>query len=394
MRSPYSIPKLVKYEDLKKTWYVYFRYRTPLFPAGKIFKFTDEMNRECKTYKERVRYGEALATTLHERLKKGWNPVVPDITQGFINGADMTLYQSLEYALEKKMPSIADKTAKGYEGFLRFIKKGISDSGLNDLEIAKVERSHVRALLEIIQKDRNWSNKAYNKNLGIFQVFLNELVEWDIIKLNPARGMRSLRVEKSNPNRIPTDKEIKLIKSHLLKRDYNFWVYVQAEFYTGIRPVELLRLQISMINKETREIHLPANITKTKTYRVVPVHDFLWYQLERYLNKPDDYYFFGSSRIPGRGNEGKFNDFIPGPTQLKRDTATKRWNRLIKKELSIDVNLYAMKHYGATMLLRAGVPVDAIRHLFGHADKRMTEVYVKDIRGIYKDQLLTGMPEL
>lgn len=385
MKNPYSTPKLIKYEDPSKTWYVYFRYN------GQVVKSTGDINRE-KNLRKRVFMGEALAAATLKKLESGWNPLVKELTQN--KGKEYTLYQALEFALDKKRPSLADKTAKGYEGFLRFAKKGISELGVNELEISKVERSHVRTLMETMQNTRKWTNKAYNKYLGIFQVFLNELVEWDILKLNPARGMRHLKTEKTNPNRIPTDREIKLIKQQLLKKDYNFWVYVQSEFYTGIRPVELLRLTIGMVNKETREIHLPANITKTKTHRIVPVHDFLWYQIERYLNKPDDFYLFGSNRISGRGNEGKYIDFVPGPTPLKRDTATKRWRRLVKDDLGIDVNLYAMKHYGATMLLKQGVPVDAIRHLFGHADKRMTEVYVKDIRGIYKDQLLSGMPEL
>ena len=49
---------------------------------------------------------------------------------------------------------------------------------------------------------------------------------------------------------------------------------------------------------------------------------------------------FGSYRDKGKGNVGKFLDFIPGPTKIKRDTATKRWKRIVKDGLKINVNLY------------------------------------------------------
>jgi hypothetical protein len=70
---------------------------------------------------------------------------------------------------------------------------------------------------------------------------------------------------------------------------------------------------------------------------------------------PKDYFLFGSFREKAKGNLGKHNDFIPGPTKIKRDTATKRWKRIVKDHLGIDVNMYSNKHSGANAKILAGI---------------------------------------
>ena len=86
MKPIYSVPKLVKYVDLSKPWYVYFRYNK------KLFKYTNDINR-IKDYKKRLFAGQALAKAYLDRLKEGWNPLVPDLED--IEGKGMTFYQAL-----------------------------------------------------------------------------------------------------------------------------------------------------------------------------------------------------------------------------------------------------------------------------------------------------------
>ena len=96
-----------------------------------------------------------------------------------------------------------------------------------------------------------------------------------------------------------------------------------------------------MVNLKKSEIILSAEITKTKRKRIVPINKFLmvYYKKMDFELLPKDYYLFGSFREPGRGNIGKHKDFIPRPTHINRDTATKRWEKIVKKGLGIQMNI-------------------------------------------------------
>jgi integrase len=162
-----------------------------------------------------------------------------------------------------------------------------------------------------------------------------------------------------------------------------------------MRPAEILKIKLSMINLQKGEIILPAEITKTNRNRIVPLNRYLLevYQSMNFDNLPKDYYLFGSFREVGKGNIGKFNDFIPGPTKLKRDTATKRWIKIVKVGLKIDMTLYAMKKHGANKLILSGASVDALKDLFGHTSQLTTKIYITVLKEINRKNILENAVE-
>lgn len=148
-----------------------------------------------------------------------------------------------------------------------------------------------------------------------------------------------------------------------------------------------------MIDLKQRVIVLPAESTKTNKDRIVPIDNNILNILQYKNLQHRDYYLFGSFRIPKMGNIGKHEDFIIAPTKIKRDTATKRWNKLIKKGLGIDVNMYSLKHLGANKKIQAGINLDALRHLYGHKSKLMTERYAKEVKEVYRNEIINKSPE-
>lgn len=151
-----------------------------------------------------------------------------------------------------------------------------------------------------------------------------------------------------------------------------------------------------MISLRHREIILPTEITKVgKVDRTIVIDDGLMevlieMEIEKY---PKDFYLFGSFRESGRGNVGKHLDFICSTTPIKRDTATKRWCKIVKDDLGINVNMYSYKHKGGNDKLRAGVDLDSIRNQYGHSSTKMTKTYVKEITGFYKDDIIKNSTE-
>jgi integrase len=385
-QSNFTIPKVIKYDDLNKSWYVYFRF------GGNKLVYKKGIN-YIKSYKKRLSEANALAKALHEKLKSGWNPLIPD---EFDTSSSMNLIQALEFALEKKKDSLACKTYLGYSGSIGFVKTAIKALSLNYLPIAEVKRVHVKTILEKIKTQRKASNNSYNKYLDHFRAVLSELIQWDIIQFNPANNIKNLPVAESRANIPPTPQEQILIKNELQKNHIPFWNFIATIFHTGIRPAEILKIELGMINLENSEIILPPEITKTNKERIVPVNQFLKliYESMNFEKLPKEYFLFGSFREPGKGNVGGKLDFIPGPTKIKRDTATKRWETVIKKGLGLKhINMYSEKHAGANAKILAGMDLDALRELYGHTSKLMTTKYATVVKEVYRKQILEKSPD-
>ena len=112
---------------------------------------------------------------------------------------------------------------------------------------------------------------------------------------------------------------------------------------------------------------------------------------------PKDYYLFGSLKSQGKGRKSKENkllpDFLPSKFPTIRRTASMRWKKIVKEELGIKMNLYAMKHYGADKKILAGMSMDSLRELYGHSSYLMTEKYAKIIKEVYRKDIMENSPE-
>jgi len=384
MKSIYTTPKVVKYDDLSKSWFVYFRY------DKKLFRYKFGIN-YIQNYKERLSEANALRDALLLKLKDGWNPNVPDLIQ---STANYTFIEALDFAIEKKKLSIGKKTLSGYNGTIKFIKEAITSIHYDNLLISETKRAHIKLIMEKAKEQRKWTNNGYNKHLNHLKAILSELIQWDIIEVNPAHNIKNLSVAESEANTPASVEDIEKIKELLSSKYPDFYNFIITIFHTGIRPEEILKIKLEMVDLINSEIILPAAITKTNKKRIVPINQHLKeYYLQMKLDQlPKDFYLFGSYRESGKGNIGKYKDFIPGPTKMNRDTATRRWESIVKKGLGISMNMYAMKHLGANRKILAGLELDSLRELYGHTSKLMTEKYAKVVKEVHRKNILENSP--
>lgn len=386
MKSIFSKPKVIKYDDLNKPWLIYFRY------DGKLIRKKYGIN-YIKDYKKRLSEANIICDALHKKLKEGWNPFLSDLNVDY--GHSMTIPEALNFAMKKK-ESLAESSKDHYDLMVKWTITAVNNLNLQSAAITDIKRVHIKAIMENIKTTRKWSNNAYNKNLGYLRAILSELIEWEIIDFNPASKIRSLKKAVTNANIPATDEESEKIKNLLEKDWYNFYVYILTIYHTGMRPEEIFQIKIGMVNLNRQEINLPPEITKTDIYRIVPVNKFLLqhYQNLQFTGYPSDYFIFGTLRGEKR-NRGisMATDFVPGPDNLHSDTATKLWRRLIKVGLGINVNMYSMKHLGANKKHQAGVDIDALKELYGHTSKLTTLTYAKIAKEVNRKQILELSPD-
>lgn len=373
----YTIPKI---SQTTKLWYVHFRYE------GKQFRFKMNYNK-IEDLKERQIYFEELCKSILKQLRNGWNPL---IKQSIPNKITLNLIEALRFALDKKKPNISSKTYSGYNGTVNFLETAIKEIRLANLNVIDCKRMHVKLIMEKAKELNEWSNKAHNKHLNHFKAVLSELLQWDIIEVSPAYKVDNLKVSAPDANHPANKVDMLRIKTELETNHYNFYVFCITIFFTLVRPEEILKIKLSMVNLKDSTITLPPEITKTNKKRVVPISPFLlvYYKKMQFENLPKDYYLFGSFREVGKGNIGKFTDFIPAPTHINRDTATKRWERIVKKKLLIDMNLYSLKKAGANALILANVSINAIKDLAGHSSEVTTQIYITNLKEINRKEIL------
>lgn len=409
MTTPYTIPELVSKN--KNDWYIYFTYE---LNGVKIpVKRRDGINR-IKDLKQREIEGQALAKARLTWLQAGWNPITdPKFKARNIRtqaqASQMGFPIALQWALNQK--KVAKKTRNGYQSILDHIVETCNKEGFSAIPIAAVKRFDIMSLLGKLDEDRSFSNHGYNKYRDVIRLLLGELLIWNVIEYNPASKIPDRIVVESDKFQPYTDEEKQRIAEHLAAKHPNYLRYLLLIYHTGIRPKEALALKVKDISLTSREIKLVPDLeeenTKTKQIRNVPINDELLCILQELeLEKfSADYYVFGSPFGPG-GNRGSVKGgkrtgimgamrpdyFLPSPNRVKRDTVTRLWKVIIIEELEIPKYQYGMKYSGGDDKILAGCDLDALRSMYGHTSKRMTEKYLKKIKQIYKKEIITKSP--
>lgn len=389
MKPTYTTPKIVKPAN-GGYWIIYYRYN------GKAVRLKESMNR-IKDLKERQLYADALLEATVLDLKAGYNPFAEKEPLKPKSIAEtMTLMEALDFGLNLKR-DLAPKSYSGYKGTVSKFKTAIVDLNYIDMLLRSTERIHIKELMDKAAETEKWSKKSWNKNLTYVQAVLAECVKKFYININPAHNIEFYRITGKSKLHNPADEiQHRKIAAHLQKHP-NFFNYVETEYHSGMRPDEILLIQIYMIDLVKDRIVLPLEICKDNEERIIPINKHfrnLLISMDVWEH-PKDYYLFGSFRTPGRGNVGSKLDFVPGPTRLKRDTATKRWNRLIRNPntgLGINVTLYSYKKFGVNAKLASGMSLMAIGGLLGHADEKTTRIYATDMQSVIDKEVYEKSP--
>ncbi|MFH6946665.1 hypothetical protein [Flavobacterium sp. FlaQc-50] len=145
MKSISTIPKVIKYDDLSIAWFVYFRYNK------KLFRYKFGIN-YINNYKKRLIETESIRDVLLQKLKEGWNPSIPETID---SRSDLILIEALNFALDKKLETLAKKTKIDYTCTVKFTITAINKLKLDQLLIIETKRIHIKLILEKIKKQRS-----------------------------------------------------------------------------------------------------------------------------------------------------------------------------------------------------------------------------------------------
>jgi len=381
-----------------KDWFIYFRFTHE--GVEYLRKFREGINR-IKDKAERMTAAEQLCQNYTEWLKMGWNPITdPEyklrLIKPNIAKKDLYLKQAIAFALSKK--KLATKSRLAYNSMLAFIEEIAEIHGYDLLPIADFDRGVCLNLIDECAKVRKFTNHNYNKHVSVLRGIFSELVNYRMININPLSDFREKEVPESNLYQDYTEDEKARIAEHLLKVHPQLFIVMSLIYHTGIRPKEVLALEVGDISLDELIITIApeegSENSKTKNVRKVPINPHLYEQLVglNLQDFPDEFYVFGTPMKRNCGSASKEDgnrvfgamrtDYLtPNRFRIKRDTVTKLWKKLVIDEpptgLGIKKHLYAAKHTGTDDKTDEGLALTDIQVLYGHSSEAMTARYKK-----------------
>ncbi|MDF4405258.1 site-specific integrase [Vibrio parahaemolyticus] len=198
---------------------------------------------------------------------------------------------------------------------------------------------------------------------------LNRAVEWEFIE---SHNLSSVKIAKEDNTRIRylSESEEAALLSALATREAQlcedndahqyadfFTPLITLAMHTGMRKGEMLTLRWESVSFENRYLTILSENAKSKKKRTIPMNDTVFNMLSqwRVQNLNEEYVFV---------HEGKRVSFFQYP-----------WQNLLKAAGIENFRFHDLRHHFASKLVMAGVDLNVVRELLGHADLKMTLRY-------------------
>lgn len=388
--------------DIKKEWYVGFRHTNPLTLERRPFQVRMGINYQ-KTLTTRKAEATIVIGLIRSSLSNGWDPFSEKI-EDYLHRvnfqerieADKNRFVNVLWDIyNAKKISFSKKSNHDISCVIRFAETAANNINISNKHIRDVTRSSVKELLDEMGRIRQveydkagrgqiFTGNAYNKYKEYLKLLFSEMEERELIEYNPCSKIKDRKEITTNIHRHATMRERELILKELKKpENLPFYYFVALEHATGIRPCEMFALQVKDIDYINSSLLIRPEDGKTDSFRMVPVPDYIFnYILDMVSNFSDEHYIFGQ-------------DFKPNIDKKPRsDYASRRWKRLIKDGLGVNVSLYSFKGLGGEDKRKVGIDIGTVSAGFGHSSLNMTKIYLHGEQDRINEELRTKTPEL
>lgn len=283
----FTYPKL----HTGKSWYVDFCSFDPA--AGKMRRKKYMLDGIAKVTERRKRAAE-LIESLMKMLRSGWSP--------WVNIDDNRGYTLLEEAFGKyekyveKMPKL--KTRRSYLSHLHVLQEYIRQLVIPPKYIYQFNTAFVSEFLDWLYLDRELTARSRNK----YRLWLSSLsgyfIEREYLQSNPVSKTKMLP-ENQKKRQPLTESMLTQLRRYLETTDKIFLLACMMEYYTMIRPEELINIRIGDISVKNQSVFISGEFSKNKRDGKVGLNeDIIKLMLEiNMFSHPSDYYIFGEKMM-------------------------------------------------------------------------------------------------
>ena len=218
---------------------------------------------------------------------------------------------------------------------------------------------------------------------AILRASLNQAERWGLIQRNVAK-LASAPAQPQREQHPPSIAEVRSLMTTAIALDPLFGLFIRVMVATGARRAEVCGLRWSDVNFEAGTLDVSRSYTvlpgsrgdsptKSRSARTVMLDaDTVialscgWIDAEH------------ASAVCGLSSEQRRSGYIfamdpTGQRAWRPDSANARWAKTrLAAGISASVRLHDLRHFQATQLLDAGVPVPTVAARLGHADGTTT----------------------
>ena len=270
------------------------------------------------------------------------------------------------------------------------IRPTIGRLAVRDVDAAILDRFY-----EHLTDEKGLSSSSVHQAHAIIRGALRRAVRWGWLTTNPARDAAPPRVRK-NEMAIPSAEQVLAAIDGAGERDPLLGTFVRLAAATGARRGELAALgwrhvelalatvsiEGSAYDDEHRVVHVKD--TKNHAKRVVSLDLETVEALAEHRRRVGDIAAVaGVVLVP---DAFVFSHSPDGSLPVSPDFFTSAWARL-RTQVGLDgIRLHDLRHFQATMLLRAGVPVKNVSRRIGHRDAATTlNVYAHALEDVDRE---------
>lgn len=274
----------------------------------------------------------------------------------------------------------SQKTLKDYffylNDFLLFVYE--SDSPIHKDELIElmkdVTEKDVEDYLSHLLYERNLKKTSVNKIISALKSLYKELEKHEIA--NPFKFVKLFKTARNIDNILKVSfEDIKKILNNYKvtnEKEYRNSVILYTLFYTGMRSQELLDIKYSNILSRDNSYFLKLEKTKSGREQYKPLHDLLVKKLHDYK-----WYVMQMYNLTEIDMEDRF--VFPSSFEKNTQLSYKALYKIIQQmgeTIGLDISPHNIRHAIATELSANGADILEIRDFLGHADTRVTEVYI------------------
>ncbi|OJJ16695.1 hypothetical protein BKI52_32840 [marine bacterium AO1-C] len=374
--------------DMKKEWYVDFRYWNP--DTGRMQRFKKQAGlNSINDYATRLKAAKKLKSYWTKQLKDGYNPfndpgkVYKDVPDDL--GENHTIERHLINVLEGHKINLAERSFAQYKShlfaFCQWLKETKDNKGvlLAQYDITDITTAHTQEFLNQLRRHGN-TRKGYRQNISRLFTLLKKK---KIVRENPWVDSELPKVDTTEAKRAFREDEREKFKKYCIENHLQEELMViQFLYYTFIRPKELRLLKVDDIDFDNKKIFVSTRIGKSWRNRYMAIPEKFEKPLKEWVKdkKPRHYVFHRTNPDKPRGRDH-----------------FRIQHRLILDELGYErngnVSLYSWKHTGVVALYKATMDVVAVQIQCGHADISDTMRYLHSL-GLIENAPARKIPEL
>jgi len=259
------------------------------------------------------------------------------------------------FFLEHYMPHAKTRKrtwAKDLEYFELRLREAFGDKPLD-----KIERVDIQRLNDQI-KAQGLAAATSNHYVKLTKHVLNLAIDWGYLETNPAVRVKLFR-EENQIERYLSEEELQGLMTVLTTHPNRMvCLIVQFLLSTGARLNEALQAKWDQVDVDKRLWRIPAQNSKSKKVRAVPLNDHALAVLQQ-LDTKGQYDFL----------------FINKQTGLPYTGIHKVWGRMRKQAGLPDCRIHDLRHQFASFLVNAGQSLYTVQQLLGHSTPVVTQRY-------------------